>query len=458
MRWHERCALWLYGLVMNALVPLMLRRLRRRGRQEPLYLQRVRQRLGWYEDEPQPGGWFWVHAVSLGETRAAALLIEQLRALRPGMRILLTHGTATGWAQGEALLREGDAQAWFPWDTPAATRRFLEHFRPAIGVLLETEVWPHLVHQCARMDVALCLVNARMNEKSMRTALRLAWIARPAYAALRSVHAQSSEDAQRLGAVGARVDGVWGNLKFDVEPDDRQRSVALRWREALAHNGPCVMLASSREGEELLWLRAWQHWRARMPHLRWLIVPRHPQRFDEVHRLLLEAGLSVSRRAQWDDADDPQGLSEAARHSPVWLGDSVGEMQLYYGLSDLALLGGSFAPLGGQNLIEALSCGCPVVAGPHTFNFAQVCEAAIQAGAAWRCHDMDDAMSKVAQLLPVSDEAGAHPAVAASLVTARDAALTLVQQGRGAALRHAQALLASAGLSAASPAPHPASR
>ncbi|NBS45746.1 MAG: 3-deoxy-D-manno-octulosonic acid transferase [Betaproteobacteria bacterium] len=347
MTWPQRIALTLYGWLMHALVPLLLYKLRRRGRDEPLYLQRIGQRLGRYDDAPQPAAWFWVHAVSLGETRAAGLLIEQLRAARPDIRILLTHGTATGWAQGQALLRPGDAQAWLPWDTPRATGRFLDHFRPQVGVLLETEVWPHLVHQCARRGIPLCLVNARMNEQSMRRALRLAWLAGPAYAALAAIHAQSAQDARRLKMVGARVDGVWGNLKFDVSPDTLQRAAARRWRDAMASQGPLVMLASSREGEEQLWLQAWQALRDRAPHLRWLIVPRHPQRFDAVHRLLADAGLHAVRRIDWDDAHDAAGLSAAARSARIWLGDSVGEMQLYYSLCDLALLGGSFLPLGG---------------------------------------------------------------------------------------------------------------
>jgi len=470
MTWPQRMALAVYGWLMQALVPLMLARLRRRGRDEPLYLQHVGQRLGRYASSPQHADWFWVHAVSLGETRAAALLIEQLRAARPGIRILLTHGTATGWAQGQPLLQPGDAQAWLPWDTPGATRRFLEHFRPLVGVLLETEVWPHLVHQCARRSIPLCLVNARMNERSMRRARRLAWLAGPAYAALAAIHAQSSQDARRLKLVGARVDGVWGNLKFDVAPDDQQRAVARRWRDAMASHGPLVMLASSREGEEQLWLQAWLALRERAPHVRWLIVPRHPQRFDPVYRLLADAGLAVARRVDWDDAHDAAGLGALARRARIWLGDSVGEMQLYYSLSDAALLGGSFLPLGGQNLIEALSCGCPVIAGPYTFNFAQAADAAIRAGAAWRCADMDEAVRQVLQLLsPGEDPAlpdgtallrAAGSRHAPALDAARGAGLRLVEEGRGAALSYAQAVLDLAWLRAsqlpgARPAPRP---
>lgn len=463
MTWPQRITLTLYGWLMHALVPLLLYKLRRRGRDEPLYLQRIGQRLGRYDAAPQPADWFWVHAVSLGETRAAALLIEQLRAARPDIRILLTHGTATGWAQGQALLRPGDAQAWLPWDTPGATGRFLDHFRPLVGVLLETEVWPHLVHQCARRGIPLCLVNARMNEQSMRRALRLAWLACPAYAALAAIHAQSAQDARRLKMVGARVDGVWGNLKFDVSPDALQRAAARRWRDATISHGPLVMLASSRDGEEQLWLQAWQALRERAPHLRWLIVPRHPQRFDAVHRLLADAGLQAVRRIDWDDTHDAAGLSAAARSARIWLGDSVGEMQLYYSLSDVALLGGSFLPLGGQNLIEALSCGCPVIAGPYTFNFAQAADAAIRAGAAWRCADMDEALQQVLQLLPAAEDksategtallrtTGNRQAQSQALDAARGAALRLVEEGRGAALNYAQAVLDLAWIRASQP-------
>lgn len=382
----QRLARALYSLLAWLAIPLLRRKLRRRAVAEPGYAVAVPERFGHYDRPPVRDArpLVWIHAVSLGEARAAAILLEPLRAQLPDVRVLLTHGTATGRAQGEKLLREGDLQAWLPWDTPGAVRRFLRHFQPAIGVLMETEIWPNLVAECRAQGVPLVLANARLNQKSCDGARRLGWLARPAYAALRAVWAQSEADAQRLRSLGAPVVGVFGNLKFDAEPDADQLARGRAWRARMAR--PVVLLASTREGEEAEWLECLRKDGAPsigLKEVQWLLVPRHPQRFDEVARLCEAAGLSVSRRSSWGEAPP-----EAAGEADVWLGDSMGEMALYYALADVALLGGSFAPLGGQNLIEALACGCPVVLGPHTFNFAEAAELAVSAGAALRVPDL----------------------------------------------------------------------
>jgi len=385
----QRLALWLYGVLVWLATPLLLRKLRRRAIAEPGYGQAIEERFGYYVSTPHANNssptrradapLIWLHAVSLGETRAAAIVLTELRALLPGMRLLLTHGTTTGRAEGAKLLHAGDVQVWQPWDTPAAVRRFVRHWQPSIGVLLETEVWPNLVAGCRSHGVPLVLANARLNEKSHAHAQRLAWLARPAYAGLTAVWAQSEGDAQRLRDVGAQVKGVLGNVKFDVQPDAAQQALGRAWRTASAR--PVVLLASSREGEEALWLQAL---REKATPVQWLIVPRHPQRVDAVQQLCEAAGYSVSRRSQWTHAPQP---------ADIWLGDSMGEMALYYSMADVALLGGSFAPLGGQNLLEAIACHCPVIMGPHTFNFAQAAALAEQAQVARRVPDMAAAVA-----------------------------------------------------------------
>lgn len=416
----------LYSLLMWLAQPLFRRKLRRRGQQEPGYLQALDERFGHYPAAVQAhsGPTVWIHAVSLGETRAAAVLINALRERLPTMRLLLTHGTATGRAEGQKLLAKGDLQAWLPWDTPGAVQRFLAHFRPSIGVLMETEIWPILVHACKAHGLPLVLANARLSEKSLRQAQRLAWLARPAYAALTAVWAQTDADAQRLRSLGATVRGVLGNLKFDATPNADQLARGRAWRASVGR--PVLMLASSRAGEELALLKilkenmplaqsgtAQNDTKKRASDVQWLIVPRHPQRFDEVAALIQAHGFSVSRRSVWDDAPPngegftPAGFAssdgaladERATHTPcIWLGDSLGEMALYYGLADVALLGGSFEPLGGQNLIEAAACGCPVVMGPHTFNFTEAAEQALVAGAAVRVDDLQQAVEQARQL------------------------------------------------------------
>lgn len=444
-------ALRLYSAFAWMAQPLLRRKLRRRAVAEPGYGNAVGERFGRY---PRPidslmldsstdglGGFVWIHAVSLGETRAAAILLQELREQIPGMRLLLTHGTATGRAEGEKLLLPGDVQVWQPWDTPGVVARFLRQFRPVIGILMETEVWPNLVEGCRQRGIPLVLANARFNEKSLRKAQRLHWLARPAYAGLTAVWAQTEADAQRLRVIGAPVQAVLGNLKFDVVPDADLLAQGRTWRAA--SECPVVLLASSREGEEAMWLDALrQKWHPgqsekaqaainseanflpgrNMMGVQWLIVPRHPQRFDEVQRLLQGAGLRVARRSTW---------AQPPRDADVWLGDSLGEMPLYYGLADVALLGGSFAPLGGQNLIEATACGCPVVLGSHTFNFADAAEQACKAGAAQRVPDLGQGMT-------VATDLARDPV---RLAAAQEAATAFAQTHRGTARATAVAVI-----------------
>ena len=413
-------ARFLYSCLTWAAQPLLRRKLRRRAQQEPGYGVAVAERFGRYTPKnlgaDGRGQWLWVHAVSLGETRAAAILIDALRAKHPRMRLLLTHGTATGRAEGQKLLREGDLQVWQPWDTVGATRRFVKQFRPAAGVLMETEIWPNLLAACAKAGVPVALANARLNIKSQRGAQRLAWLMQPAYRSLRAIWAQTTDDAQRLRSLGVEVDAVLGNLKFDVVPDMRLLQLGQQW--ALHAPKPIVVFASSREGEEAMLLQALaQLPREQMQRVQWMVVPRHPQRFNEVQQLVEKAGWTVSRRSQWSDG--------TPKSADVWLGDTMGEMHLYYGMSQIGLLGGSFAPLGGQNLIEAAACGCPMLLGPHTFNFADAAEQAIAAGAVQRVENMEQAVQTalacVAQAEPLlrmqqhaQDFAAAHRGAAAA--------------------------------------------
>ena len=378
-------SLWLYAVFMRLAQPLLRRKLYKRAQAEPLYGQFIEERFGHYSQSSRQD-WIWIHAVSLGETRTAAILLQGLRQALPGMKLLLTNGTATGREEGRKLLQDGDLQVWQPWDSPEVLDRFFSAFKPKLGLLLETEVWPLLVQGAQVHGVPLMLVNARMSDKSMLKAQRWPSLMQPAYAGLSAVCAQAQDDATRLKALGAKVQGIFGNLKFDAKPDAVQLALGQSWRQLLT--APVVMLASSREGEESAWLAAWQTFILQRSdvHVHWLIVPRHPQRVAEVESLLLSGGLRVSRRSTW-------GQEGPTHPTPVvLLGDSLGEMALYYSLSDVALLGGSFEKLGGQNLIEAAACACPIVMGPHTFNFAEASEAAQASGAAQRASDMAEAV------------------------------------------------------------------
>jgi 3-deoxy-D-manno-octulosonic-acid transferase len=409
-----------YALLLRLLLPLYFARLWWRGRHEPLYRRHWRQRLGGYAGPVRPGR-LWLHAVSLGETRAAAALVDALRVQRPGMSLLLTHGTATGHAAGAALLRDGDLQVWLPYDTPGAVWRFLRRHRPAIGVVMETEIWPHLLDAAGRCGVPMVLANARLSRRSAERGRRLGALMRPAVAGFARVLAQSDADAKRLSAAGAGRVEVLGNLKFDVSPPSDLLARGREWRQALWRH--VVLGASTREGEEAPLIEAWRALRPPRPLL--LLVPRHPQRFDEVAALVAAAGLSCLRRSHWEASPPPQ-----AGDADVWLGDTIGEMPLYYALADVALLGGSYAPLGGQNLIEAAACGCPLLMGPSTFNFAQAAELSLQAGASERAATIGQAVLRAVEVAGAAD----RPAWCAR-------ALAFASQHRGAAERMAVAVL-----------------
>jgi 3-deoxy-D-manno-octulosonic-acid transferase len=368
----------LYSALLALSMPLILLRLWWRGRREPGYRRNVAERLGRY-DLPESERLVWVHAVSVGEARAAAPLVRALQGALPGHCILMTCTTAAGRDTLRQVYGDSVQVSFVPYDLPSAVRRFLGHFRPCLGVLMETEVWPNLIDACSAAGIPLVLANARMSEKSARGYARLSALTRPAFAALTAVCAQSSADAERLRALGAARVEVSGNLKFDAPPNPAQLAAGQAWREALGR--PVLLLASTREGEEKL---LFQHLDRLSSEVLVLVVPRHPQRFDEV------AELAQSRRTR-----DPV----PAATDRVYLGDTMGEMAFYYAAADVAVIGGSFLPLGGQNLIESLACGTPVIAGPHMFNFAEATELAVAAGAALQVEGAQVALIAAAALL-----------------------------------------------------------
>lgn len=378
----------LYSLLLFLLTPLIGLRLLWRARKQPEYLQNLGERFGIYR-KAAPPRLIWVHAVSVGETRAAQPLIEALQARWPDHRILLTGMTPTGRETGRQVYGEAVTQAYLPYDYPFAVNRFFRHFSPAFGILMETEIWPNLLAKASAAGIPVMLVNARLSARSARGYGRLGPLVRPAFAALRGVAAQTPVDAERISALGAAPVAVSGNLKFDVTPPPDKLALGQQWRERIGDRR-VFLAASTREGEEALILQAWAEATGGIPALL-VIVPRHPQRFDEVAELVGRQGLRMSRRSAC--------LPEA--ETQVWLGDSMGEMAAYYTLADVAYIGGSLFPLGGQNLIEAAACGCPVLLGPHTFNFLQASEDAIAAGAARRVdtaqHLVESAQSLIEQ-------------------------------------------------------------
>lgn len=422
-------ARFFYSLVFYLATPLILLRLFWRARKQPEYWQHLGERWGFYGPRPDAQlqrPLIWVHAVSVGETRAAQPLINALRAAWPDHGILLTGMTPTGRAAGKEVYGDGVIQAYLPYDQPVAVDRFFRHFFPVFGVLMETEIWPNLLAGARRRSVPLVLANARLSARSARGYGRLGALARPAFAALAAIAAQTPEDAQRLIELGAAEVEVCGNIKFDVTPAPEKLALGKTWRASLGHRR-VWLAASTREGEEQLVLDAWRA--LALPDALLVLVPRHPQRFAEVAGLLAAQEVRYVRRSD--------GLPDAA--TQVWLGDSMGEMAAYYALADFAFIGGSLLALGGQNLIEAAACGCAVLVGPHTFNFTQATEDAIAAGAARRVLDPAALGQQAKRLLSDQNELAATRQAAIGFAAAHRGAtartIALIERATGRAAR-----------------------
>ncbi|MFT0172039.1 lipid IV(A) 3-deoxy-D-manno-octulosonic acid transferase [Paraburkholderia mimosarum] len=382
-----RAAWWL-------IAPLAVLRLFIRSRRERGYREHIGERFGYSagrlpeDDAPL----VWVHAVSVGETRAAQPLVDALLAARPDARILLTHMTPGGRATGVQLFGDRVLRCYLPYDMPHAVRRFLHAWRPSLGLVMETEVWPTLIDECKHADVPLVLTNARMSARSFKRAARFGAGTREVFGGFTRVLAQSPSDAERLTALGARNVVVLGNLKFDMSSPPALIARGRDWRRAIGER-PVWVAASTREGEEELVLQAFAA--LDVPDALLILVPRHPQRFDEVAALVERKTLKLERRSRWAPAaaaaaSARNGVRPLPRDVSVLLGDSMGEMGAYYAAADLAFIGGSLLPLGGQNLIEACAVGVPVLIGPHVFNFTQATADATVAGAALQVQDPSD--------------------------------------------------------------------
>lgn len=371
-----------YQLLLWLLLPLIPLRLFARGFSEHGYWRNIPERFG-FGCAPI-GRPVWIHAVSVGEVRAAMPLVD--RYLAQGMPILVTCMTPAGRITAEQLCGSRAGVRYLPYDYAWAVRRFLRHARPVCGIIMETELWPNLVREANRSGVPLYLVNARLSEKSARGYRRIAALTQAVLQGFAAVAAQTEADAGRLRELGAMNLAVAGNLKFDIEPAPEQLALGRKFREMIGDR-PAWLAASTRDGEEKLILQAFE--KAALPNTLLVLVPRHPQRFDEVAEIARGFGFTVQRRSE----NEPVNAS-----TRVWLGDSLGEMFAYYVAADSALIGGSLLSYGGQNLIEACAVGCPVLAGPHTENFKLVAEQAVAQGAALRIADAAEWASRASEL------------------------------------------------------------
>lgn len=383
----------IYTLLLYLLLPFVPVKLVWRGIRQPEYLRHWGERFGWYSAASGSAGpVIWLHCVSVGETRAAEPLVYELQQRYPGYQILISHGTPTGRQTSEQLFADNVQRVYLPYDVPGAVQRFLKHFKPDVGLLLETELWFNLIAACKQYGIPLLLVNARLSQRSADGYARIGRLTRQGLNALAGIAAQTEADANRLQALGARHVEVFGNLKFDVRPPDTAFENGTRLRHQLGIARPVFLAASTRDGEEVLILDAVAG--LGIPGLLTLLVPRHPQRFDEVAELLGRRGLKFMRRT---------ALSAQTAMVPddvdVVLGDTMGEMFTYYASCDVAFIGGSLLPFGGQNLIEAAAMGRPLIIGPHTFNFDEIADQAVAVGAALRVGDEEELRQSLRQLM-----------------------------------------------------------
>jgi len=356
---------WLYSTALYLIVPVVIFRLWWRGRKNPDYRQRLAERFAFFpplEDKPR----IWLHAVSVGETIAAVPLIKKLLHDYPSYNLLVTTTTPTGSVQLSRLFPDRVEHVYFPYDLPGVVRRFLSRVRPELLVIMETELWPNLIHHCAQRDIPVLIVNARLSPKSLAGYKKILPLIRPVFPGIRRVAPQSESDADRFQLLGAQKSQIviCGNLKFDLEIPIEVSEAGAAFKNTLG-NRPVWIAASTHEGEDEQILNAHQNVLDAMKDALLILVPRHPERFDAVAKLCLDQGMSLARR------------SNNERPSPstqVYLGDTMGELLQLYVAADIAFVGGSLVPTGGHNPLEPAALGLPVLSGPHVFNFTAIVE------------------------------------------------------------------------------------
>ncbi|MBR9827746.1 MAG: 3-deoxy-D-manno-octulosonic acid transferase [Oceanospirillales bacterium] len=408
----------LYSLLFYVLTPVLLLRLWWRGRTAPGYRRNWRQRLGLGAVIHQPV--IWVHAVSVGETVAIAPLVRWLLQRYPAHRILITNMTPTGAAQVKSLFGDRVEQRFCPWDLPLALRVFLRRTRPQLCIIVETELWPNLVAQCARAKVPVLLANARLSARSARGYRRFAVLAQPMLQHLDLIAAQNHADAERFIALGMPAERVevTGSIKFDLQPDAGKVAAGRQLRERLGSGRPVLIGASTHQGEDEILLQAWQQLQSAHPGLVLILVPRHPERFADVARLCRQYSERLVCRSEGAQPDT---------QTELYLGDTMGELMLLYAAADIAFVGGSFSGTGGHNPLEPAALGVPVVMGPDCFNFQSITDALGEAGGLVRVETPAALTDQLALWLERADQRRAAGRQGADFVAANRGALGRLQ-------------------------------
>ncbi|TDG15855.1 3-deoxy-D-manno-octulosonic acid transferase [Seongchinamella unica] len=401
----------LYSALFYLLLPAILLRMLWRSRRAPAYRQRLAERFGFFSCpvEVTRDPVIWIHAVSVGETLAAAPLVEDLLREYPGYQLVVTTTTPTGSERVRALFGERVFHVYSPWDMPGAVQRFVSRIRPQLLVIMETELWPNLLHYTHRSGCRIMLANARLSSRSARGYGRVAGLARRMLSQLDAVACQSEPDGQRLIALGLPVERleVTGSIKFDIDLDPQLRQQAAELKAALGR--PVLLGSSTHESEEALILDAFELLRRDIPDLLCLLVPRHPERFGSVFQLCKSRGFNTARRSA--------GELASAGHE-VLLGDTMGELRLLSGVASVCVIGGSFIEHGGQNVLEAAAWGVPVVSGPHMFNFAEITSLLVAAGGMQQVAAADELSAVLLELLSDDTRREAMGRAAAGVVAA----------------------------------------
>jgi 3-deoxy-D-manno-octulosonic-acid transferase len=415
----NRC---LYTLFFYLLLPLIFLRLAWRAWRAPAYARRIAERFA-FALPPLKSGGIWVHAVSVGESIAAAPMVRSLQALYPDLPITVTCMTPTGSERIQALFGDSVQHCYMPYDLPWAAQRFLDRLQPRLAVVMETELWPNHIHQCWRRGIPVALANARLSERSARGYARFARLTAPMLAELGLIAAQTPAEAERFLALGARAESVevTGSIKYDLSIDAQMPELAadLR-RQWAAELRPVWIAASTHAGEDEIVLAAHRQLLQRFPDALLILVPRHPERFGNVFELCQRAGLLTCRRSL-------QQPVEAA--TQVLLGDTMGELLFLYALADIAFVGGSLVPNGGHNLLEPAALGKPVLSGPNLFNFLEISAQLRNAGALGEVHDADTLADMVDRLWQAPAEAARMREAGQEVMTRNQGALQRLLDG-----------------------------
>jgi len=412
---------YLYTTLLYLATPLILTRLYWRSRKDPHYRRRWAERFGLFPPLPA-GGCLWLHAVSVGETRAALPLIRALQVRYPELPLLVTTTTPTGSRQVWQALGNTVFHVYAPYDLPDVITRFLKRTRPRLAVIMETELWPNLLHGCRTAGIPVIVANARLSERSARRYGKLPGLTAPMLADTTLIAAQTEADAARFRALGAPQVQVMGNLKYDLTLPEGLPEEGRELRRRLGEQRPVLIAASTHAGEDELVLDVFARLRRDHPNLLLILVPRHPERFNDVAELCRRRGLVVVRRSEGQPCPPS---------TPVFLGDTMGELLLFYAAADIAFVGGSLTPTGGHNVLEPALLGLPVLFGSHMFNFMEAGQRLLEARAAWQVADAAELAGVTGQLLadPIQAQAAGQRGRAA--VEANRGALAVLLKSIG---------------------------